>query len=238
MLWLPDPTEKEASISRQNGGPSADQSYKYELHDAMSQFLPHHGLPLLCDDGRVRWTARLLAIVAVLTTWGCGSTLLDRFALARTAAVAMYPTRKRPGGSVEGFFKALTNAGDAVLKTLCEHWRTCVRQVAGQHWLTDGWLAIGVDGSKINCPRTLANEEGFGVSGKNNGGPQLLVSCLFHAATGMLWGWARDGIRGSSERTQLRRLFSLLPPEAMLLADAGSAATDCSRPWPIAATTS
>ncbi|MGC3996310.1 MAG: IS4 family transposase, partial [Anaeromyxobacter sp.] len=203
------------------GGASADQSYKRELHDAMSRFLPHHGLPLLSDDGRVRWTARLLAIVAVLTTWSSGSTLLDRFALARTAAIAMYPTRKRPGDSVEGFFKALCNSGDAVLKTLCEHWRTCVRKVAGQHRLTDGWLAIGVDGSKINCPRTLANEKRLGVSGKNNGGPQLLVTCLFHAATGMLWGWTRDGICGAGERTQLRRLLPLLPPEAMLLADAG-----------------
>ena len=222
MLWLTDPTEKEASISRQKaGGPSTDQSYKQELHDAISRFLPHQGLPLLSDDGRVRWTARLLAIVAVLTTWSPGSTLLDRFALARTAAVAMYPTRKRPGNSVEGFFKALVGTGDVVLKLLCEHWRKCVRQVAGRHWLTDGWLAIGVDGSKINCPRTLANEEGLGVSGKNNGGPQLLVTCLFHVATGMLWGWTRDGIRGTSERTQFRRLMSLLPPEAMLLADAG-----------------
>lgn len=187
----------------------------------MSQFLPHHGLPLLADDGRVRWTARLLAIVAVLTTWSSGSTLLDRFTLARTTAVAMYPTRKRPGNSVEGFFKALVGIGDDVLQTLCEHWRKCVRQVAGSHWLIDGWLAFGVDGSKINCPRTLANEQGFGVSGKNNGGPQMLATSLFHAATGMLWGWTRDGIRGASERTQFRRLMSLLPPEAMLLADAG-----------------
>lgn len=201
--------------------PSVDGSYKRELHNATSRFLPHHGLPLLADDGRVRWTARMLAIVAVLTTWSAGPTLLDRFALARSAILAMYPTRKRPGASVEGFFKALIHSGPAVLQTLADHWRRCVKQVAAGHWLTDGWLVLGVDGSKFNCPRTLANEQGFGVTGKNNGGPQQLLTCLFHAATGMIWGWTRDGVEGAGERNQLRRLLTLLPPEALLLADAG-----------------
>ena len=203
------------------GVSSVDGSYKQELHNAMSRFLPHHGLPLLADDGRVRWTARLLAIAAVLTTWSAGPTLLDRFALARSAVLAMYPTRKRPGGSVEGFFKALTRSGPAALQTLAEYWRHCVQEVAAQHWLTDGWLAFGVDGSKFNCPRTVANEQGFGVSGKNNSGPQQLLTCLFHAASGMLWGWTRDGVSGVGERNQLRQMLSLLPPQALLLADAG-----------------
>lgn len=206
---------------RTGGGSSGDGSYKRELHYAMSRFLPHHGLPLLADDGRVRWTARLLSIVAVLTTWSAGPTLLDRFALARSAVLEMYPTRRRPGKSVEGFFKALVAWGPAVLQTLAQYWRSCVQQIAAGHWLTDGWLVLGVDGSKFNCPRTLANENGFGVSGKKNSGPQQLLTCLFHAATGMLWGWTRDGVNGEGERNQLRRLLPLLPPEALLLADAG-----------------
>ena len=70
---------------RHVGGPSAAESYKLELRDAISRFLPHQGLPLLTGDGRVRWTSRLLAITAILTVWGAGPTLLDRFALARAA---------------------------------------------------------------------------------------------------------------------------------------------------------
>jgi hypothetical protein len=222
MLWLPHPTKKEALMARRTvGGSSVDGSYKRELHSAMSRFLPHQGLPLLVDDGRVRWTARLLAIVAVLTTWSSGPTLLDRFALARSAVLAIYPTRKRHGTSVEGFSKALTHSGPAVLQTLAQYWRRCVQQIAAGHWLTDGWLVFGVDGSKFNCPRTVANEQGFGVSGKNNSGPQQLLTCLFHAASGMLWGWTRDGVNGAGERNQLRCLLQLLPPKALLLADAG-----------------
>jgi len=154
---------------RQNNGPSAAESYKLELRDAMSRFLPHQGLPLLTDDGRVRWTSRLLAMVAMLMAWTPSLTLLDRFALARAAVVDIYRTRRRPGGSTEGFFKALIGPGAAaVLAALCAHWRTCVRDVAGAYWKVEGWSLFGVDGSKFNCPRTAANEEGFGVSGKRN----------------------------------------------------------------------
>ena len=206
---------------RKNSGPSAAESYKLELRDAMSRFLPHQGLPLLTDDRRVRWTGRLLAMVAMLMAWTPSPTLLDRFALARAAVVDIYRTRRRPGGSAEGFFKALIGPGAVVLAALCQHWRKCVREVAGQYWKIEGWSLFGVDGSKFDCPRTVANEKGFGVSGKNNSGPQQLLTCLFHVAGGMLWGWRRDGVEGAGERAQLKDMLHLLPKDAMLLADAG-----------------
>lgn len=206
---------------RKNSGPSAAESYKLELRDAMSRFLPHQGLPLLTDDRRVRWTGRLLAMVAMLMAWTPSPTLLDRFALARAAVVDIYRTRRRPGGGAEGFFKALIGPGATVLAALCEHWRKCVREVAGQYWKIEGWSLFGVDGSKFDCPRTVANEKGFGVSGKNNSGPQQLLTCLFHVAGGMLWGWRRDGVEGAGERAQLKDMLHLLPKDAMLLADAG-----------------
>jgi hypothetical protein len=206
---------------RQVDGPSAVESYKLELRDAISQFLPHRGLPLLTKDGRVRWTSRLLATVAILMAWGSGPTLLDRFALARAALVDIYRTRRRPGSSVEGLFRALASHGQKVLAVLCEHWRKCVREVAGDHWQTDDWVLFGVDGSKFDCPRTDANEKGLGVSGRNNSGPQHLLTCLFHITSGLLWDWRRDGIHGQGERSQFMKMLDLLPLNAMLLADAG-----------------
>src|SRR5205823_5734702 len=119
---------------RRNDGPSTAESYRLELGDAMSRFLPHQGLPLLTDDGRVRWTSRLLAMTAILVAWSPSPTLLDRFAQARSAVVDIYRTRRRPGGSVEGLFKALANHSQAVLSVLCEHWRRCVLQLAGDYW--------------------------------------------------------------------------------------------------------
>jgi hypothetical protein len=187
----------------------------------MSAFLPHRGVPLLCDDKRVRWSSRMLAMAAVMMAWSASSTLLDRFTQARAALIAMYPTRRRAGNSTEGFFKALDLQGAPLLATLCDHWRKCVQKVAGSHWKIDGWLLFGVDGSKFDCPRTAANEKEFGVSGKDKSGPQQLLTCIFHVASGMLWSWTRSGVMGLGEPTQLRQMLQLLPHQAMLLADAG-----------------
>lgn len=205
---------------RRKGGPSAGKSYPHQLRDAITQFLPHQGLPLLSGDRRVRWSARLLAILAILICWEGSSTLLDRFARGRQALVAMYLSRRRPGASVEGFFKALVRHGPAILQTLSVHWRCCLRQLAGTHWQTDGWVVFGVDGSTFDCPRTHANEQHFGVSGKNNSGPQLRLTCLFHVGCGVLWSWVCNGIRGAGEPTQLLQMLHWLPPQALLLADA------------------
>ena len=206
---------------RRNDGSSWGQSYHPQLRQAMSQFFPHSGLPLLSDDGRVRWTARLLAMVAIFMVWSPGHTLVDRLAEARNAVVGIYPTRRRPGRSHEGFSKALARHGASVLSVLADHWRCCVRQVAKGCWNEAGWVLFGVDGSLFTCPRTVANEEAFGAFGRSNGGPQQLVTCLFHITSGLIWCWERGAVKGNSERRQLRQMLHQLPNHAMVLADAG-----------------
>lgn len=195
-------------------------SYYGDLRQAMARFLPHQGLPLIGKDGRVRWTARLLVHLAIFMTWSAGRTLQDRFFEAREALVGIYGSRKRPGETDRGFARALVKHSDALLPMLCDHWRLCTQQVAATCWEIAGWVLIGVDGSMVEVPRTSANEEAFGVTGKNNSGPQQLITCLFHIGSGLLWAWKRGAI-GSSERGQLREMIHLLPPNAMLLADAG-----------------
>jgi hypothetical protein len=187
-------------------------------------------LPLLSDDQRERWTPRMLAIAALLMAWSTAASLKDRFAQARAALTLMYRSRRQPGRSPEGFFKALDKDGSRLLASLAQVWRKLVQSAAGARWKVDGWLIFGVDGSKFDCPRTRANEQGFGISGKGNSGPQQLVTCLFHLASGILWGWARDGVQGRGEPTQLREsLLGLLPPGALLVADAGYTGYDLLR---------
>jgi hypothetical protein len=187
----------------------------------MSEFLPRQGLPVLSKDDRVRWTARMLAMAAIFMAWNPHRTLIDRFRAARRTVVRIFCTRRRPGASHEGFSKALVRHSPSILATLANDWRRRALALFGDYWEVRGWVVFGVDGSTFNCPRTAANEKAFGVTGKNNSGPQLLLTCLFHLGSGALWGWARGGIRGASERGQLREMIHLLPKCAMLLADAG-----------------
>jgi hypothetical protein len=150
---------------RRSGKPPAGGSYQVQLRQAMSRLLPRRGLPVLPGgDKRLRWTGRLLVVCAVLMAWDCSDTLKDRFESARACLVRMYPTRRRPGGTCEGFFAALARSSAALLSGVVAHLRASVRESAGSsgRWLVRGWCAFGCDSSKIDCPMTAANEAALG----------------------------------------------------------------------------
>jgi len=93
-------------------------------------------------------------------------------------------------------------------------------RIAGPHWQWNQWVVMAVDGTRIDCPRTEANEQALGRAGRKKTCPQLLLTTIFHLATGLIWDWRRD--RGdSAERNHLRQMLSALPRATLLVADAG-----------------
>jgi len=109
---------------------------------------------------------------------------------------------------------------DAMLPSVQSHLRTQVRRIAGDHWLCEGWLAFTVDGAEIDCPRTLANEEFFGIAARKGSGPQQQLTSIMHMGTTLPWAWLSGGAC-VPERTHLRDMLDLLPKGALLVADAG-----------------
>jgi len=194
--------------------------YATELREAMTKYLPHRGLPLQSADGRVRWTPRLLVMTAVQMAWVSATALADAFATAREATVAMYDSRRRPGETLAGFLETLAKASDALLEVVVAALRRAVPKVAGADWTFRGWVVMGVDGTRIDCPRTTANEKALGCAGKTGTAPQMLLTTLFHVATGLPWAWRRGGGDGS-ERADLTAMLGVLPALTRLLADAG-----------------
>jgi len=194
--------------------------YATELREAMTKYLPHRGLPLQSADGRVRWTPRLLVMTAVQMAWVSATALADAFATAREATVAMYDSRRRPGETLAGFLEALAKASDALLEVVVAALRRAVPKVAGADWTFRGWVVMGVDGTRIDCPRTTANEKALGCAGKTGTAPQMLLTTLFHVTTGLPWAWRR-GRGDGSERADLTAMLGVLPALTLLLADAG-----------------
>jgi hypothetical protein len=97
-----------------------------------------------------------------------------------------------------------------------------VKSLASKYQKREGWLAIAADGSRVECPRTEANEQGLGCAGKVRTTPQLMVTTLYHMGTGLPWAFeVGPGIE--SERCQLQRLIPTLPENALLVTDAGFA---------------
>jgi Transposase DDE domain len=207
-------------MSRHIGKPNACASYTRQLHRAIGALLPHQGLRLLPCNAKERWTPRYLVIMALMMSCLGADLLIDRFHTGRCALIRMYLTRRRPGGSYQGFACALQRVSDALLHELVGHLQLEIRQIAPDLWLIDRWLVFGCDGSRFDKARTTANKEAFGCAGRNKTGPQQFLTTLFHVGTGLPWCW-RAGNANASERDQLRQMLGELPLKALLLMDAG-----------------
>jgi hypothetical protein len=205
---------------QRTGNPTKSKGYHNQLLHAMGQILPRWGLPLQSDDRRIRWADRMLVIQMILMNWGSAKTIRDAFEAARDVVVSMYLSRRRPGRSLTGFLHIMRRKSEGLLQTVVAKLRSSVRHVAGACWRMDGWAVMAVDGSRIECPRTIANEEAFGCAGRNKTGPQQFVTTIFHLATGLIWDWRRGGGK-EAERNHLRAMIPTLPHHTLLLADAG-----------------
>jgi len=79
---------------------------------------------------------------------------------------------------------------------------------------------VEIGEGQFDLKRTADLEDRFGCCGKKHCGPQAYLTTLLHLTTGLPWA-ARIGRADSDERGHLRRLLRFLPPDALLVADAG-----------------
>ena len=194
--------------------------YHNDLLEAIGRYLPGRGVPLIEPDRRIRWTDRLLVVAAIVMSWCQASVAADAFDMARDAVVSMYRSRRRPGRSLTGFLSALRRRSFALLGIVVRTLRQAVVRVSGSYWRLGPWVLMGVDGSRVECPRTAENEKAFGCGGKKKTTPQQWVTVIFHVVSGVLWDWRR-GRADAAERPHLRQMLGGLPKRTLLLADAG-----------------
>ena len=213
---------------QRNGKSTKTRGYQNQLLHAMSRYLPHKGLPLLREDDRRRWTDRMLAIGGVLFSWSGRSTLLDAFESSRQALVSMYPTRRRPGKTAKGFLKALAKRSPELAARIKDALQQQIVQVAGSRWKWKRWVVMAVDGSRVECPRTAANEEAFACGGRDKTTPQQWVTTIFHVVSGLLWDY-RKGKATDPEREHLRDMLTGLAKRTLLWMDAGFTGFDLLR---------
>src|SRR5262249_22161532 len=107
---------------------------------------------------RCSWSLHAPLSVLLLMTWGPGDSPSQRFLAARAYFVAKHQHAKRPGATWEGFRQALRRLPLPVFRALAAG----LRQQLGQRWLDalriGGWLPVGCDGSRLECPRTAQLE--------------------------------------------------------------------------------
>lgn len=81
-------------------------------------------------------------------------------------------------------------------------------------------MVIAADGSRIDAPRTRANDVALHLSGKEQTTPQWWVTLAIHLPTRLIWDW-RQGPGDRSERSHLTERIATLPEDALVVADTG-----------------
>jgi hypothetical protein len=165
------------------------------------------------------WSPLAMTLAALLMSWDAAPTLAQRFESALAVLDRVLPRRRRTGRTYQGFVKALTRHSEMLVGLLLPRLRARTIEIAGKFWTMGRWIPIGVDGSKFDAPRTIANEV-LGAGGRAKSGPQMNLLLLVHLGAMLPWGWA-VGRASDSERTLLRRAMDQFPTGSLLVADAG-----------------
>jgi hypothetical protein len=216
-------------------------NYQY-LGRALAWLLPAAALASIAFRTDCTWTAPQVAAAALLWAWSDESTLGERFQTARRIVQALFPRQQEPAGSYQAFTKLLRRWTETFVECLQQALRQRMRQSLASRWLVHGFAVFGTDGSRVELPRTRSNEEAYAplpgpqrkqwrkrvrrprqsaaARAKKANVPQLWLTVLWHAATGLPWNW-RLGPCDSSERNHLLEMLPSLPREALITADAG-----------------
>ena len=108
-----------------------------------------------------RWSARMLAVVALLWAWSGLPTLGERFIDACKVVRKAFRWLAGPGETYQGFVKQLRK-WHFELKVLCMgELRAVMKQDLFGQWKIAGFVIIAGDGSRVEVTRTESNEAAY-----------------------------------------------------------------------------
>lgn len=107
------------------------------------------------------WTPKGLIIAAILWVWSDEKTLSDRFLLARKVVMAMAILTRVPATSYQAFLKMLKNWTVTLATALAVAFRHRMQTDLADRFKVFGFQVFGVDGSRLELPRTKSNEARF-----------------------------------------------------------------------------
>jgi len=176
-----------------------------------------------------RWDVHPLIYMVLVMTWCCGDSLPEKFEVARAFYAASCPKRRRPGTSFAGFEKALSKISISVLRAVAAAIRGQIEVLFGERLLVDGWIPLGCDGTRLECPRTAELEQRLTTGGKHDAAPTVWNTSIVHLALGFPWCWRLGNGGKASERAHLIHMLRWLPRCALIVADAGYVGYDVVR---------
>jgi len=194
--------------------------------------------------GTCTWSPRVLTAVALLWAWSGEAALTERFDAARRVAIHAFGLGESTARTYQAFLKMLRAWTATLAVVLVAALRRRMQADLAGRSLVCGYAVFGVDGSRLELPRTASNEARFApkpkpksksrskskskhrraaadaARAKKANSPQLWLTTMWHVGTGLPWDW-RLGPSDSSERDHLAEMIAALPAAALVTADAG-----------------
>jgi hypothetical protein len=191
------------------------------LVEAVRLFLPASFFAQWALRRGLLWTPQRLLWLALLLAWSAEPTLAERFQAAHDWLGGLFP-RWRLGRSYSGWLTALARWDAPLRRAVARRLRRQVQGFAAAHQTRAGWRAFAADGSRLECPRSAANEAALPCAGQGRTAPQLYLTALWHMGTGLLWDY-RIGPGTASELRHREDMAPGLPERSLVVADAGFA---------------
>ena len=199
------------------------------------------------------WSVRGLLSTSILWSWSDEDTITGRFSSARRICIKILgqsaggQTRKVPACTYQAFMKMLRKWTAHFVLEVSSLLRKRMVQTFGSQLNMDGYFACAVDGTRLELPRTEANEKRYSAvpkkkSQRSKGDkrrnrhshqeraeksrrkkstvPQMWLTTMWQMTVGLPWDW-RTGPCNSSERSHALEMIPHLPENALVVADAG-----------------
>src|SRR5438105_3097778 len=240
----------ESGMSHQDtDGHSGSPPHHQALKQALDWLLSVAPLSKVRFREECTWTHQALIFAALLWAWSDEKTLTERFTVARKIVIAMAILRRRPAQSYQAFLKILKTWTLTLTTALQTAFRGRMQTDLAERFTRHGFAVFGVDGSRLELPRTESNEQRFSPAKarrkrkqkstskqrrrarsqaaraerarqQKSNSPQMWLTTMFHVGTGLPWDW-RTGPSDSSERAHFQDMIEALPAGALVTADAG-----------------
>jgi hypothetical protein len=154
-------------------------------------------------------------------------------------------------GTYQGLMGALVGSTARILPPLWQRMQELFEQHGGDHWRVGAWLPLAVDGSRIDAPRTRANERAFCAAnfGRSRSAayrrrrrrrqgrperrrrrqrlaapvkPQVWLTLIWHMGLRAPWSWT-SGPSTANERDHLKAMLAerQFPENTLFCGDAG-----------------
>lgn len=196
--------------------------------------------------GNTKWKAGELAVQALICSWQETKNVTDAF--HQSLEICRDLGLKNTAMTYTSFMNGLWRYKDVFLPRLREQCQRLAEEIGGGYFRTNGWVLLGLDGSRATAPRSVSNERAFcapnygkgkrakygkkkskGMRRKRNEqnkphpqAPQAWITMIWHMQLRLPWTW-RLGPSNSSERGHVQDMLDQeeFPENTLFCGDAG-----------------